>query len=172
MPKIDLTAFQNPKFAYEILAENGTDKMTVSLDFDKVGMDLSELIPTGFKQYQSRHLNESSELVETITDGKPLFITGIGKIFECMQTHEKTPEDLPSPGHLLSAISSSFQVPPHCGVALKFQILLAYLQELYARAEKKRDTAGSPNSSTPIPDSSPSTTSTPASTPESSPGCC
>lgn len=176
---IDLTAFTNPKFEFQILDADGKTPLNISMDFDQIGMELRDLMPGLYKSYDNpdagKPLLNDDGSPAIGEDGKPKLqpnsVWGLVRLLY-QERGAGRPESLPDLSHLLRAIGIAFLLPPHCGSALRIKLLFVYHEEEGRRAEKKTGTPVSPPSSTPIPASSASPTSLPASTPQSSTGCC
>ena len=135
----DLTAVENPRFEYKVRpAVPGAEPATISLDLDRVMLDLQLAIPTAFRP------------IEDSGNGDGPLKSGLQKICECLQSGEAIPRNLPSFDHVLAAARKALMVPEHCGVRLVMAVFMAFVAEIGNQAEQKKNTPDSPASSEPI----------------------
>lgn len=135
---LDLTGIESPRFEYTVRDAEGKGPATVSLDFDRIGLDLNLSVPTLFQPTG-----------EQFEDGTPK--TGMSLFLEHVRTGHPLAPSLPGVAHVEHAVRSAFQVPKHCGVKVVFAVLGAWLNELAERSGLKKNTPASPASPEPTP---------------------
>ncbi len=149
---LDLTKLQSPRFEYTVIPETaGQPNVIVSVDLDRVALDLMLMVPTLLKPTGDTFTQEAADAIlkdnpaAKVSAGDP--IIGLQKWlawFTPASTATDWPKELPNPQHVESAVRRAFAVPKWCGWETCKAILFGWLVEYGAYLELKKNTPNSP----------------------------